>query len=602
MRLVSKLNAMRTFSRSLGVILKTSYRLSPTIVWLKGIDTLVSSTLPVATVYLASITTNELVNVYAGVPGARDAVLGYVGLTAVIALVEQGWMRMSDYIRFKTNDRIESEVNLEIYHKYLSLDYWRYEDKETNDLKDRAERFSRFFQQSFESVFGAIGTIITYVVALVAVGYSSPILAVVLLVAFLPTAWVQLQITRLDITWWDIHRERNRMRYAIEHKLSNENTVMDTRTFGLADYFLKRRQEAVDGNLESSALYRRITMRWWFISYIAENSALIFSLLYTVYQIAAQLKPIGHFVFVQSMVLRATGAMSTMVSNFGSIGENIEYFKHYDEFINLPSQHDGTQEIAGPVGSISLKNLSFRYPNATVDALHRVSLEIKRGEHVAIVGENGAGKTTLVRLILGMRAPTRGSVELDGTNLREFVLKTWHDKIGILFQGFDSYHFATIKDNVRFGRVHKPTSDDQVKTALKRARAYDFVQKLPKKEETIASTYYGKEDDSTRLSGGQWQRLAIARVFYREPEVLILDEPTSALDAKAEAEIFDEIHKEMQGKTVIIISHRFSTVRKAHKIVVLDQGRIIESGTHEELMALNGHYHSLFELQAKEYR
>ena len=593
---------VQTFLRSLWTILRTSYRLSPTIVWLKGIDTAVTSTMPVVTVYLASITTNELVNAYAGVPGARDVVLAYVGLTAVVALVEQGWGRLSDYTRFLAQERIESAVELEIYHKYLSLDYWRYEDKETTDLKDRAERFSRFFQQSFDNVFGVIGTVITYVVALVAVGYSAPILAAVLVLAFIPTAWVQYQQTKLDITWWDVHRERNRLRYAMERKLSDEDSIIDTRIFGLADYFLKRRHEAVEGNIESSARYRRIQMRWWVVSYVAENSALIFSLLYTVFQIASKLKPIGHFVFVQSMVLRATGAMSTMVSRFGAISENIEYFKHYDQFINLPEQTDGVVPLDGPVHSISFKNITYRYPNATVDALHRVTLTILKGEHVAIVGENGAGKTTLVRLILGMRAPTGGSIEVNGKNLHEYRISTWHDRVGMLFQGFDSYLFASIRDNVRFGRLSKDDSDQAIDEALKRARAYGFVQKLPKKENTISSTYYGNTDDSTRLSGGQWQRLAIARVFYREPEVLILDEPTSALDAQAEADIFDEIHKEMKDKTVVIISHRFSTVRKAHKIVVLSEGRITEQGTHDELMAKRGTYFTMFELQAKEYR
>jgi ATP-binding cassette subfamily B protein len=594
--------ASAKYVRSLSTVLSTAYRVSPTIVWIKGVDAILNATLPVATAYYAGLTTTALAATFTGVAGAREDALLYVGLTAGIALIQQGWSRASDYVRFIAGAKIRNTVQLEIYRKYLSLDYWRYEDKETNDLKDRAERFAYIFEGSFDTVFDAFGALVSFVVALIAVAYSSPIIGFVLLLALLPSAWVQLQTTKLDITWWDANRERNRRRYAYENKLMRESSVMDTGTFGLEHYFLDERAKVVEESTKVETDYKRIMMRWWVVGYVVENGALLFSLVYTVYQIAAKLQTIGHFVFVQSMVLRATSSMTSMVGRFGSIGETITHFKDYNDFMSLPEQRDGTRTLTEPVRSIILSDVTFRYPHAEKDVLNGVTLEIQQGEHVAIVGENGAGKTTLVRLLMGMATPTGGSLELNGVNLGEYKLSTWHDRIGVLFQGFDSYDFASVRDNVRFGRVSKKATDESIESALKRARAYEFVQGLSKKEDTITSTYYGNDDDSTRLSGGQWQRLAIARVFFREPEVLLLDEPTSALDAKAESEIFDEIHKEMEGKTVIIISHRFSTVRKAHKIVVLAGGKIIEMGTHQELMKLKGTYHNMFELQAKEYR
>lgn len=602
MKLKVKWSKGLEFAQSLWSVLTTAYRISPTIVLIKAGDMLVDSTLPVATAYLAGLTTTLLAAAFTGDAGAGEQALLLVLITALVALIEQGWGRVSDYIRFIASARIRNAVGQELYKKYLSLDFWRYEDKDTTDLKNRADRFGYRFEDGFDVVFGAASTFVTFVVALSAVSYSSPLIGAVILVALIPTAWVQYRTTKLDIAWWDAHRERNRMQYAYEAKLSDEYSVIDTRLFGLEHHLLHERQKVVEEKERAEKKHKATMLQWWVVSYLAENAALVFSLVYTVYQIASKLQSVGHFVFVQSMVLRGTSAMTSLIGRLGNMTETITYFKDYNEFMSLPTTVDGALPLSEKVTALSLSNVTFRYSQNAPNVLTDVSLDIGASEHVAIVGENGAGKTTLVRLIMGMRAPTAGAVMVNGINLSEYQLKTWHDRLGILFQNFDSYEFASVRDNVHYGRVDKKVTDEEIDTALKRARAYEFVQSLPKKEHTKTSTYFGSDTDSTRLSGGQWQRLAIARVFYREPEVLILDEPTSALDAKAEAEIFDEIHKEMKGKTVIIISHRFSTVRKAHKIVVLDGGKIKEMGTHEELMRLKGTYHTMFELQAKEYR
>lgn len=591
-----------THISSLSKLVATAYRISPATVWIKAADTLIDATLPVAIAYLAGLTTTALADAFYGVTGAREEVLLLVFLTTLAALIQEGWGRASGYMQFLTEEKIRNVITEEIYAKYLSLDFWRYEDKATTDLKNRAELFQYRFARGVDLVAGMFGSVLTFAVALIAVSYSAPIISAVVLAALIPTALVQYRTSMLDIAWLNAHQERNRMKYAYEGKLRDEESIIDTRLLGLGSHFLKSMRAIMDEKTRAEQGFRIALIKWGVLSYLAENGALLFSLIYTVFQIASKLQPVGYFVFVQSMVLRATGAMTSMLGRIGDLSETLAQFKDYDDFIQLPSQHDGTVPLHEPVEHLALRAVSFRYTPTAPEVLSDVSLEIKRGDHVAIVGENGAGKTTLVRLIMGMHAPTTGAVVLNGVNLSEYVLHTWHERLGILLQNFDYYNFTTVWNNVRFGNIEKKATAEAINTALKRAQAYTFVQSLPRKEQTVTSTFYGESDDSTRLSGGQWQRLAIARVFYRNPEVLILDEPTSALDARAEAEIFEEIHKEMQGKTVIIISHRFSTVRKAHKIVVLEGGKVKEMGTHEELMKLKGTYHTMFELQAKEYR
>jgi ABC-type multidrug transport system fused ATPase/permease subunit len=229
--------------------------------------------------------------------------------------------------------------------------------------------------------------------------------------------------------------------------------------------------------------------------------------------------------------------------------------------------------------------------------LHKVSFTIEPGESVALVGHNGAGKTTIIKLLCRFYDVSDGEILINGINIKHLDLSGWYKFLGTLFQEFVRYHF-TIKENIFLGA---PGKNDEIamKEAAVKSGAADFIERLPDKYDQKL----GKEfADGEELSGGEWQKLAIARAFYEEPPVLILDEPTSAIDAEAEYEIFNNLEKQYKNKTLILVSHRFSTVRNANKIVVIDGGKIVESGTHEELMNVGGLYARLFSIQAKGYR
>lgn len=244
---------------------------------------------------------------------------------------------------------------------------------------------------------------------------------------------------------------------------------------------------------------------------------------------------------------------------------------------------------------LQLTGITKRYPG--VVANDDVSLTVQPGEVHAVLGENGAGKSTLVKLLLGQYAPNAGAITLDGTDLREVDVSTWHEHVGYLRQEFTKFPFATVRDNVRFGRVSAEGDEPRIWEALDAAQAADFVRALPQGLDTIVDPLLTDDldgDGGVELSGGQWQRLALARIFYRDPEFLLLDEPTSAVDAIAERAIFEHIFNRMRRRTVISVSHRLATIRPADVIFVLVAGRLVERGTHQELINSGGAYSAMF--------
>jgi ATP-binding cassette subfamily B protein/ATP-binding cassette subfamily C protein len=331
---------------------------------------------------------------------------------------------------------------------------------------------------------------------------------------------------------------------------------------------------------------------------VLQAVAEIVALIWVTLQIIHRAQPIGQFIYVQQVVSRAIGGASSFVSAVSSIDEDVANLYDYQAFMDLPSQHRGAHRIDSAPEKIEIRDVSFQYPTAKTKVLHHVNMTIKRGQHVAIVGENGAGKSTLIKIITGLYRPTKGEVIIDGKVLADTVPATWHQWLGVLQQDFISYGFASAKDNIFFGDTSKPFSQDRLDQALDRAEARTFIEKLPKGIDSYVNPWMEDNDgnNGTELSGGQWQRLALARNFYRDSPIIILDEPTSAIDALAESRIFQHLFADKQ-RTVITISHRLTTIEKADVIFMLKDGKLVEQGTHRELVAQKGEYYTMFESQ-----
>ena len=330
----------------------------------------------------------------------------------------------------------------------------------------------------------------------------------------------------------------------------------------------------------------------------------------------AAIRAIGQQITVGDMILyfqTSERARSSIVSVFRSSGifyENSLFLEHLFSFLDLaPNEVEGTlqlsekgteeKKVSRPLREgIVFEGVSFTYPGTEVTILKDVSFTISPGECVAIVGRNGAGKTTLVKLLTRLYDPNAGSIRLDGTDLREYPLKELHNQFSVIFQDFIQYHFS-VRDNIGFGQVNACEDIERIRAAAEKAGSLSRIEKLPQQFDTILGRTL---DEGVDLSGGEWQKIALARAFMRDAQVLILDEPTAALDAVAEEEIFQRFNELTAGKTSVIISHRFSTVKMADQIVVLEDGHLIEKGTHDELMAQNGTYTRMYTLQAQRYR
>ena len=308
---------------------------------------------------------------------------------------------------------------------------------------------------------------------------------------------------------------------------------------------------------------------------------------------------VGQLTFeVRSLKIFADN-LNVVINNFVDLKEySIKLSDTYDIFTEYKDEDDGQKLLDYGTHDISFDNVGFSYPNSKVKVFNNLNLTIKKGEKVAIVGENGAGKTTLVKLICRLYRPTSGKISIDDTDLLDVNSDTWYKNIGILFQDYNAYGHLTLKENLEIDSFDRKSTEKSIIDSLKKSDAFDFTSKYKNGLDQILSERY---KDGTRPSTGQWQKIAIARVFHRNAPILILDEPTASIDAMAEAKIFDNIYKFAKDKTVIIISHRFSTVRNADRIIVLDKGKIVEQGSHQELLDLNGVYAKSFKTQAKGY-
>ena len=423
-------------------------------------------------------------------------------------------------------------------------------------------------------------------------------LAVVL--AAVPSVIVQFRLSRLNANHWRENVETRRHASWIEWEMLKPQKMIDLRLYGLVRHLLDMRMALLEKDQKTRIDFERKFLAKRLAAELFQAAVEVGALVWVVYEIVAHRQPIGQFLFVQQTAGRALGSVSSLVSTVNSMDEDLANLFDYQRFMELPIAKQGGKTVPALRRDIRFKDVSFRYPGSDTLVLDHINLTIKRGQHVALVGENGAGKTTLLKLLAGLYKPVSGEVVVDGVPLKLVNVQTWHRQLGVLSQNFTQYDFATAAENVWFGDVSKTSSQERVDTALREAEAAKFVAKLPKGVDSYVNQWMESDDGvkGVDLSGGQWQRLALARNFYRDSPIVILDEPTSAIDALAEARIFDRLFRQKQ-KTIITVSHRLSTVEKADMIFMLAHGKVVEHGTHAELVVQHGAYYHMFESQLR---
>lgn len=588
----------REYALAMFRVAQATYRAAPLAIVVQLTGSIITAVLPIVTTYFAARATTALAEAYAGNHAAGEQVLVYVGITAVLGVVMTAWQSLESYVTQLMRYRVEAAMTDRMYEHFHEIDFWRYDDKKTADMYDKAQQFARFFPYIFDRLASIVTQFITMVTGLIALIWVSWWLGLIVLAAVIPGIMIQFRLSRASAKHWKDNVETRRSQNMIEWQILQPRFMAELRLYGIVRYLLNMRIELRDKDEKARIEFERKYIGKKLAADVLEAAAEVTTLFWIAIQVINRLQPIGQFLYVQQIVSRTMTGVSGLVNTLSSIDEDIANLFDYNEFMALPAQSVGKESLKSVPQTIAVDDVSFHYPANDKLVLHNVSFSITAGQHVAIVGENGAGKSTLIKLLTGLYEPTNGAIKLDGVSLSDLKISSWHKYLGVLQQDYIAYGFATAKDNVYYGDTSKAFDASRFDTALDKAEARSFLSKLPRGFDSYVNPWMEDAEGNagTDLSGGQWQRLALARNFYRDSPVIILDEPTSAIDALAESRIFKHLLGE-KNKTIITISHRLTTIDKADVVFMMKDGQLVEQGTAKELIAKKGEFYTMFESQ-----
>jgi ATP-binding cassette subfamily B protein len=428
----------------------------------------------------------------------------------------------------------------------------------------------------------------------------SPWAVVILLFGGLPAFFAETKFSGDAFRLFRWRAPETRMQTYLETALAREDHAKEVKLFDLGKLFLGRYVAIYDGLYEKD---RNLTMRreiWGFTFTLVSIASLYSAYAWCAVTAAHGLISIGDMTMYIMMFRQGQAAVTASLGAVGGMYEDNLYLSTLYEYLEVEVEQSTGTAVSGPdpEAGVQFENVEFRYPGSDKVAITGVNLQIKRGQSLALVGENGSGKTTLIKLLTRLYKPTYGRILLDGRDLNEWDETVLRRRIGVIFQDFVRYQLI-VGENVGAGDVRAFEDRERWHSAAGQGKAAPFIDELPNKYDTQLGKWF---KDGRELSGGQWQKIALSRAFMRQDaDILVLDEPTAAMDAAA-AEVFEHFRSLMGKRIAIVISHRFSTVRMANEIVVLDQGHIVERGSHENLMKEDGIYSKLFTLQARGYR
>ncbi len=559
---------------------------------------LYNAVLPSVTAVLAGAAVTAIANA-----AVSHDLIPFIVLIAVllgVQLINLVLSMINNYLSLTTFHDVSVYLSEQVATKYIQIPLKMRETKEFADKFNRVRDFSNSVEPVSTSVISVVSAIIGLISVVVATLMVSPILTAVVILSSIPSSVLTLKLAAKRRRNWRKFTSERRMAWRIEEKIIDSNNALGIELNGLSNYLVKRmikasrRAQEQDITDEKSFLWPKFGTN--LLETITEYGVLVTVALAIIYGILE----IGQFFTVRALLSQLSSNVANLFNSISYISEGLVNATDYMEFMEIPARPKGNTVIT-EIPKIEFRNVSFSYPNTCEKALDGVSFVLEPGDSLAVVGENGAGKTTLVKLLVGAYEPSDGTILVNDQPLAQIDRDSYLMQLGALFQDYPKYEFATLGENVWFGNTSRDYKPAEVERALALADLEGFSSRFGKGLNQILSKDFD-EEVTADLSGGQWQRLAIARIMYRSPNILLLDEPTSAIDAKSEYKIFKNILEAQKGKTTLIISHRFSAVRKAKKILVLDHGKVIESGSHEELISKKGVYKTLFDVQAEGYK
>ena len=591
-------------SERMFYIIRLVWEANRGIMFVMGFMTLFNGVMPV----IGSLISKEILNDLAK---AYQNELTSFHIIAVLLIAQFIYLLFKDVITrvYSTVLRISGElvanhIKIKLMTKSKEVDLSSYDSPEYyTKLENATREAARRPIESLTATFSIISTVInivSYIIIILAVG----ILPALLIIAVsIPSTVINFYFRRKNHAYLSRKSNDRRQLAYYSELITNKDLVKEIRTLDLTDTFIEKYKSVFGVYFKGLRKLMVGELLWNLAAGIlstAVNCVLFVMIAQGVFNGQYE---VGNYALYTGALNAIAGGIASLITTTASIYESTLFINNMISFMKeepkiVPSI-DPPRTLERGIGhTIVFDHVSFRYPGADHDVLKDISFTVAPNESVVLVGLNGAGKTTLIKLLMRLYDPTDGTVLLDGHDIREYDVRALYDMFGIVFQDYGKYA-VTVKENIAFGEVGKGIVDDDIEKAALYSNAKDYIEQLPQKYDTPLMRYF--EDSGTELSGGQWQKIAIARAFYADSDILILDEPTASLDAIAEQEIFTQFETLRNGKSSIFVSHRLSSATTADKIVVLNNGTIEEIGTHAELMKAGGEYYKLFSTQAKRY-
>ncbi|EAY31357.1 ABC transporter ATP-binding protein [Microscilla marina] len=596
------LKAFKNLPKFFRLIWETNKTLTFTNIVLR----LLASGLPLAMLYVGKMIMDIIVVLYkAGniqhwhqTPELWQWILVELGLAVLADLLKRGITLLDALL----GDLFNNETSIKLMEQAARLDLPQFEDSEFYDKLERARRQTTTRVVLLSLILSQAQGIITMLFLGAGLMFFNPWLILLLVISVIPAFLSETYFNRskysLSLNWTPERRELDYLRYVG----ASDETAKEVKIFGLSDFLTSRfKLLAYEYYYANRKLATRRAM-WGGLFNALGSVGYYVAYALIVFQTVQGTLSIGTLTFLAGSFNRLRELTQKILSDFSSIAQQALYLQDLFDFFEIKPlifSPDQSRPIPKKIlEGFVFENVSFKYPNTNKWAVKNISFTLKAGEKLALVGENGAGKTTLIKLLTRLYDPTEGHILLDGYDLKEYDLTALRQLIGVIFQDYVKFQM-NVSENIAIGKIDERDEPPKIVHAAEQSLADKVIEKLPDGYGQMLGRRFA---NGVELSGGEWQKIALSRAYMRDAQLIVLDEPTSALDARAEYEVFQRFAALTQGKSAVLISHRFSTVRMADRIMVLKQGQQVELGSHEELLAQDGYYAELFNLQAKGYR
>jgi ATP-binding cassette subfamily B protein len=565
----------------------------------------VQAVLPLMSLYLIKLIV-DAVQQGINAPGKSETIgriFLWIALAALVILLTAGFRALSDIIRENQSQLLSDHITDVIHAQSAEVDLVYYEDPDYYDTLHRAQQEAPYRPNHIIQALTQLGQNVIALIALAGLlFYLHWVITLVLFIAVLPAIVVKIRNADRLYEWKFRQTETERRTYLYHYMLTSGDHAKEMRLFDLGNVFRQRYRDLRETLRRENLHLAKIRSLYDLSAQVAAIVALFGLLVFVVLRTIRGELTLGDMVMYYGAFQRAQTYLQDIMGGLAGLYEDSIFLNYFYKFLDLKSRASvcrQCKEIPHPMkAGIKFNNVSFMYNEKGGNVLEDIDLTIKPGEVVALVGDNGAGKTTLAKLLCRLYEPTVGRIILDGTDFRDFDIKDLRREIAIIFQDYIHYPL-TARENIWVGDISLKPNDERVQSAAQFSGADGFISQLPDGYETILGKHF---TGGVEISIGEWQKVALARAFLRDAQLIILDEPTSSMSPQSEYEVFQSFRKLMKGRSALLISHRFSTVRMADTICVLEKGKIVERGSHQELIRLGGYYARLYEIQAQHYR